>query len=523
MTTFYTLILNDADWRLAAMTSADGSIRWLNIAPSVPAESEVGSVDGAHEEQAESDAPAAHESASAPALEHRVAGVARTLRADGHGGEPILLALPAMWCLTASVTAAGVDRANRRRALGFQLEEHLPVAAEHIVADYVEHPDDHVLGVAVELARLQPTIDGLETAGIPVAHACPATLLAAAEVTRDAKRSGADDCALLRRTSDGWELLEMHADRPRAWWWFGKDRASLTERITAWAEQWMTDEQAAADHAPALYRLSEDDAVDDQDDPPLALPEQVKVIDAAEADGNATVVRQACRVLDGSVTPWIECRRDALAAPGRYQTYRRPMLALVSAVIALLVGVGVAAHWRAEAYRDLVAEHRAALTDHFRTALPDQPVPTVGVLQRMGSEYRKLAGVGGQASDEQTAGQLRRVSALRQLQVVLDALPDDLRYRLLDVSIQPDRVRLDGQVRQHADAERLAVALRRTERYDVDSPKTQSLRGDGVGFVFIARPRLGDLAANDAATRAGLTRRPPGSASAAATTEGVRP
>jgi len=536
MPTAYTLILHADQWRLAAAESADGAVTWLDLASS-PAEStgSVGATDAAvpsteapsSQASGESDASSEATASTLPGesdLARRAKRVRQALKSHGHGGEPILLARSAPDCLTATVSTEGVDRANRRRTLAFQLEEHLPLAAEDVIADYLEHPDGRALAVATELADLRGTIDALEQAGVPVAHACPASMLAAAEILPADKR-GSTEPALLIEGSAGWELIETRQARPVAWWWFGDDGASRDQRLADWA-----DEQRRADLTPTLYHLApspnDSDASHASDPAPSAdrpgLPADVHRIPVDTADVDEPVVRQAARVRDGSAAPWIEFRRDALAAPGRFATYRKPVAALVLAAIVLLVGVFTTGWYRAGQYRERAADHRAAVTDHFREALPDQRVPPVGVLQRMASEYRNLAGVGGQATDPRTAAELHPLPALTQLQVVLDVLPDDLRYRILDLTIQPDRVRIDGEAQQHAHAERLVLALRDSGWYTVDSPKTQSLRERGVGFVFTAQPRL-DATGTDDAARAGVRNQPPTSAAAAATPEGGRP
>ena len=72
---------------------------------------------------------------------------------------------------------------------------------------------------------------------------------------------------------------------------------------------------------------------------------------------------------------------------------------------------------------------------------------------------------------------------------MLKALPGQGRYRLLDLNIQPDLIRLEGQVQNHADADVVAAGLRQSGLYDVEPPKTQALKERGVGFAFTAIPR----------------------------------
>jgi hypothetical protein len=42
--------------------------------------------------------------------------------------------------------------------------------------------------------------------------------------------------------------------------------------------------------------------------------------------------------------------------------------------------------------------------------------------------------------------------------------------------------------RTHAEAEAMAAALRQCGLYDVEPPKTQAMKDQGVSFVFSAKP-----------------------------------
>lgn len=457
MNDYQVLIIERGRWRLARLSAVDAAATWQDVAP------EPGEAKAAAEE---------------PDVVAGASAVAAALQEHDYGGEPILLALPASWCLSASLSTQGLERSGRRRALEFQLEEHLPLAAEDLVADFIDQPGEKALAVACELARLRPLIEALQSAGVSVGHACPAALLAA-----EVSGSAAD--AVLIEGADGQQLVELQQGRPAQWWWFADDAPALRRRLMTWA-----DEQHAAGAAARLMRLTADEQ---SDDPAVQLPQRVQV-NAPTQQWQDAAARRGARILDGSASPWIEFRRDSLAAPGRWEVYRHPAAALLVAAVIAFISVFTTAWYRAAEYRELADAHQDAQIALFKQALPEQRVPATGVKQRLASEYRQLAGVGGHADEALAADELRPVSALYQMWQVLDALPEDVRYRIVDLDVRPDRVRVDGQARSHGDAERLAVALRATGRYEVDAPKTQALREEGVSFVFQARRRSGDTA-----------------------------
>ncbi len=78
----------------------------------------------------------------------------------------------------AKVSAAGLPRRGRETALGFRLEEQLPLAIEELTADFVEDAEV-CLGVAVETKKIAAIVDSLESRGISVTSICPAALLIA--------------------------------------------------------------------------------------------------------------------------------------------------------------------------------------------------------------------------------------------------------------------------------------------------------------------------------------------------------
>jgi hypothetical protein len=57
---------------------------------------------------------------------------------------------------------------------------------------------------------------------------------------------------------------------------------------------------------------------------------------------------------------------------------------------------------------------------------------------------------------------------------MLAALPSDRRFRLLEIRIEDGRLYLDGEVREHSDAEALSQLLR-SQGIDVPAPRTQRL------------------------------------------------
>jgi hypothetical protein len=412
----------------------------------------------------------------------RAAAAGQHLLDLGYAGEAIVLAPASAWCLCAAISTADLERSGRRKAMAYRLEEHLPISAEDFVADYIEMGDEEALGVCADLETLRTIIMGLETSGVEVRHICPAALLAAAWAATEHPGAGgvliggeaADRPDAEEPAAVGCDLVRLRDDEPAAWAWIAEGTAAVPGHLADWE---------APDDGPApLLLVGADDAL-------RRAAREAPSVQPVEWEGlgrDEAAARAAARVAEGTVSPWIDLRRDALAAPGRYEVYRKPVTALVAAAAILLAGVIGVMVWRGREYDALAARYANQQVTVFRDVLPDQRVPG-SVKARLVSERRKLEGLGGRASDEAVA--MQSTSALVHLREVLSRLPGNVPYRILDLSIQPDRIRVDGQARSHAEAERLAVALRQSEQYDVQPPKTEALKERGVGFLFTAEPR----------------------------------
>jgi hypothetical protein len=407
----------------------------------------------------------------------RAQSTAKVLVELGHAREAVLLALPSAWCLSAVMSTAELDRSHRRRAMAFRLEEHLPISAEEMVADYIELPGDRALGVSSRTDALEGIVLSLEDAGIPVRQICPVALLAAQRVRQDAPQANAILVAPgpIDSPQTGWDLITMEGDLPTQWLWMTDDPASLrpaVESLAMSAEKPVqlavigdaNDTESLIDESPGVERLTYD-------------TEYESITSAA--------TEQAGFILEGDQAPWIDLRRDALAAPGGGHLYRGPVRMLVAAVVLLLVALSVVVYHRGLRYGQLNESYETEQAALFRKTLNQAP-PAGSVRRRMLSERASLAGLGGQASGE--PGE-QSPSALSHLLEILAHLPDGIRYRILDLRIQPNLIRIDGQAKSHVEAERIAVALRQSGRFQVEPPKTQAMTEKGVSFLLAAKPR----------------------------------
>jgi hypothetical protein len=191
-------------------------------------------------------------------------------------------------------------------------------------------------------------------------------------------------------------------------------------------------------------------------------------IDQRPEHPESLALSAAARILDGSLETPIELKRGPFGERRGHVALRPYAAALQVAILLLVVTlIGLFVYRGQQAARE--AESAAAeQVDIYRQVFPTAKVP-VGVANRLHSELAKLKGLLG--GDEAAPS---AISAITMLHDLLKSLPTDRRFVLLEIRIEEGRLYLDGEVREHGDAEALAQRLR-AGGFDVASPRTHRL------------------------------------------------
>lgn len=395
--------------------------------------------------------------------------VAEQIAEQGEPG-PVVLALPSHWCLSATIDTHELSRSNRRQAMRYLLEEHLPISAEDSVADFIER-QGVALGVAIELERLRPIVEAFQELGIPVQAICPSALLACSGLIEQHREAA----AVAIQSREGIDLVEIQRGCASRWWCLS-DASELRDRLTQLGA-------TLGEEAGQLVTL-------DVSEPMDALNNlSATSADASDVNADQLATLQAEQVLAGGASAWIDLRRDALQAPERYQLFQKQFGIVAAAITFFLVCVIGATYWRGEQYKAYADQKVSEQIGVFKSAMPGQRVPS-SIISRLQSEQRRLAGISGQSGSDRSEGvnAMQPTSALTQMHTVLTAWPNSLRYRISDLTIEPNLVRINGQAADSVIPEKLAAALRATGAYQVDPPNTRALSEFGFTFGFIARP-----------------------------------
>jgi type II secretory pathway component PulL len=362
--------------------------------------------------------------------------IALSLRQAGYRGEGIVLALPSTWCVAATIDVANVPTRDYR-SMTYRLEEHLPLAAESIVADFVVR-GDRALAVCAKNDLLRATIVGLEAEGIAVQSISPAAMLAAQD---------------LARADDGDQVLVLGEST----------RVSLIGLRGGVAASWVLLSTAPTDVALHLDVISLDydrplalRASDVAPDVRNVLSERGDVRDVPAGTVDEAARREARRVLEGRSHAWCEMRRGALAPADRIRRFRKALNAALASAAVLMLACSGGMLWRAQQYENAARANEAALTAEFQRAFPGWAVPT-NVKTVIESERRRAVSLA-----EGGAGGGRNGSAVGALHNVLSQLPADERWTIRRMAFEDGSFEIEGKLRAADALDRFAGAVRRS-------------------------------------------------------------
>jgi type II secretory pathway component PulL len=338
-----------------------------------------------------------------------------------------------------------------RSALIYELEDHIPIDAESMVADFVVVPSTEqaktIASVAIEVHRWRRIADAFEAAEIPVHSITPAACLAARSLARDWNLP--DTIELVLVDGEHCDLMKIQAETILAWKRMRLDPVLLQR------------------HA-ALDSISEDrtvvvGATPTQLDFLKTWKPSVEVIDESYSN---TIQMGASLAISKHSDRWFNLRRDELSPSDPMYAIRTPLRLATVAAIAFFLVVAVGGWWRTQRIEQEISQLHQSQRQIFQDAFPDVRVPGA-LLRRVRSEHTRARSLRGGGTSKMDIPH----SAPDILRDLVAALPSDVRVHFKVIAITNGEVTLDFQVRDTVDAGALAESLG-AAGFEVEPPQT---------------------------------------------------
>ncbi|MGI9474027.1 MAG: hypothetical protein ACR2NZ_20980 [Rubripirellula sp.] len=372
---------------------------------------------------------------------------------------------------TAFATGNDLD-ARDRDALTYELEDHLPLDAESMVADFVVLPDSAtasirkssredglsglkesadqesqwVSAVAIESTRWQMIANAFELEGIQVRSIIPSAALATRSLCQS--HSFTEVVELILCNSGRADLVTVGSESILGWKHLHLDASALRRHKLLDAPQ--------ADATIAVGAEPESKALIDEVYGPT---------DTESEPLEVHWIRGATLSLSKQNSRWFDLRRDQLAPADPLRPIARQLRWVGFSIAACLLAMILGGWWRSQRISDEIEQVRSEQQTAFKQTFPGVRTPAA-LMRRVTSEHARVMGSRGASTQVEVPR-----SAPIVLRDLLQGLPDDVRFRITSLSILNGRVDLDLQVRSPVDAGALATSLSNAG-FDVEPPVT---------------------------------------------------
>ncbi|MFG0250498.1 MAG: hypothetical protein ACF8OB_16555 [Phycisphaeraceae bacterium JB051] len=405
-----------------------------------------------------------------PGRTQQIQNIQTTLTNWGYARQPVVIALPDHWCLSASL--AGNRLKSARQNTLFDFEAHWPISLEDVVVDYLPGKDT-TLGVCTPLRKLSPVITAIESLNLNLQSICPKAMLALQNRITTANPPAHHDTAWANGKAYHWFCI---ADsKPTHWQWLDRSEKALVLQAQT---QHLVD---ASNRELHLLDLPEADTFK------LKALSEIDSTQVQKVVLNDQAFAGAHRVATRKIKPWFNLLRPPLIANTKEQSVQRALSMLLLSVLILGITLAGMLHWRASEYQQLARNSRKDQQAIFREVFPEARMPQVNIASRMESELRRMISHAGAVptlsiNEDQT-------SALTLLHAVLLSLPRDQALDLQEIRMENNRIDIHGQAKQHADVQTIANSLRAHANLNVDTPQMTQTRDGIIRYTITANWR----------------------------------
>lgn len=357
-----------------------------------------------------------------------------------------------------------VSKKTDHTQLKFAAETFLPLDAERMAADFIQH--DGVLRVlAIDHDQILPFVEAFHQQRMHFRWISPAPLLAIEEAS---KAYSCNDQVILWEEEDHCDMWRLDRYGPTHWHHVvgGPKQREAAIRLFA----------AGTDSSDSWTLFN-------------AKPETTQLIQAIvtsnvnekKTDTQAEwLTKAANRLCKGTNTAWFDLRDGVIAGEDRYRALHGWMAMAALSVLLLLAALPFACWWKSQSLNRSIAAMEQAENDLFTGYFKNQPIPEhITVSDFIAQKHLEAKG------SRNTGGEVENtISALEVMHVALNAVKQQSEFMINRITIINGKLDLEINLKDLSAVSELTNRLQNLG-LDVQQPKSQSGPNNTVSVTFV--------------------------------------
>lgn len=386
-----------------------------------------------------------------------IVAAVQDLRARASGvGSDCIIAPASTSCFFSQLHVPPEVDTRDRPTLTYELENHLPIDAESMAADFSVLPaagnqnqavaGHAIAAIAVEASAWKPLVETLESRGIQVTNIIPSATLAITSL--HAKHGLAGTNRIMLCHGKHVDLIILADDRICSWKYTKLEEPSLARhKVLEVSESARTLVVNGTDTQATMIR---DNLGQIEIEPESLTTHQ---IEGANINSSKP----------GSIH--FNLRRGALASEDPLRPINRQLMWTACSLAIFLLAIILGSWWRTVRIERKITENLRAQSSAFQESFPDTRIPA-SLLRRVRSEHTRIMG-------SRNANKQIEVpnSATEVMRLLLLTLPTEIRLKVSSIDIRDGELDLTFQVQHFVEAGTVAEALSQGG-FDVSQPAT---------------------------------------------------
>lgn len=377
--------------------------------------------------------------------EMKLADLKKFLAANEPALRSVVLSFSSRLCFAESTDPGSLNSIGNRQELIYELENYIPFAAEEMVADFVICKPN-ALGVAVEAKPFLQLVEAIEVCDYQILSISPASLLALQSFlsSRDSPAEGVVafvDCG----DEEFLDLFLLRQGFPIRWASCRQCANEINQQIDGW--------KLIGCEISEVFLVGESFSLEDSDFDRFS-DRKYKRVENKNSLELAKITAE--RILEEKTTSLVELRRERLSEKEPHRHYRRAALIAMASMLFFAACVSGKFFFQARVLADEALELRQAQVQCFADQFPEKKIPK-DIRSRLESMDRQLRGQKDRSLAEATLDHVTLIT----LQKFLNSLDTSMRFRVDELNLELNNLRLRSELRNRSDIQTLVKLLKK--------------------------------------------------------------